>query len=89
MKVRVKYCGGCNPRYDRRAVAKSLAKTLPEAEFLETHMDGPVDFVAVLCGCPSACAAHEDLQGRCGKIVASSEEEAANLEKALEAMLKK
>lgn len=74
-KIRVKYCGGCNPRYDRKAVTEAIRLACPQAEVIERHEDGPVDFVTVICGCPAACASHEELQGRHGKVVISSHEE--------------
>ena len=81
MKVRVKYCGGCNPRYDRRAVTERLRAAFPEDEFIEMGDDeGPFDHVIVICGCPAACASHENLHGAHGKTVVSSEEECAALE---------
>lgn len=56
LKVGIKYCGGCNPYYDRVALFKSI----------EDRLDGYVRFVAtdkadndlilVLEGCKTACA---------------------------------
>lgn len=88
MKVRIKYCGGCNPRYDRKAVVETLRGRFPRTRFIETHEDTPFDLVAVLCGCPAACASHEDLWGLYGKIVASSEEETNAVTAAVNAMMK-
>ena len=82
MKVRVKYCGGCNPRFDRRAVTKRLQSEFLQIEFVETgDGEGPFDYVAVICGCPAECASHEDLSGLHGKTVISSAEERGELEK--------
>lgn len=51
----VKYCGGCNPRYDRAALVKSLearlGQTLPAAEPGRWY-----DEIFVVCGCPARCA---------------------------------
>ncbi|MDR3177218.1 MAG: hypothetical protein LBU06_11905 [Desulfovibrio sp.] len=69
-RVRIKYCGGCNPRYDRTALAAKLRAAFPGLDMPETDEDGgPYDFVAVLCGCPAACAEHEGLEGRAGKML--------------------
>lgn len=84
MKVRVKYCGGCNPRYERRAVTERLKAAFPQAGFVETGDDeGPFDHVAVICGCSAACAMHGDLHGTYGKTVVSSAGESEGLENAL------
>ncbi|MDL2307207.1 hypothetical protein LJC48_04160 [Desulfovibrio sp. OttesenSCG-928-C06] len=72
MIIRLKYCGGCNPRYDRTALAARLGRDLPGARL--THEgEGEFDVVAVLCGCPARCAGHEELRGRLGKIVLADE----------------
>ena len=75
MKVRVKYCGGCNPRYDRKAEVELLRTSFPEAEFVEKDTEGCVEHVVVICGCSTACASHENLHGTFGKTVAASKEE--------------
>ena len=33
MTVAVKYCGGCNPRYDRGAALEKLKKRYPDIKF--------------------------------------------------------
>ncbi len=87
MRVRVKYCGGCNPRYDRKAALERLQAAFPDDTFVATDDGGgPFDHVVVLCGCPAACASHEDLRGRRGKTVVTSEEESLNLEGILRAV---
>lgn len=84
MAVRVKYCGGCNPRYDRRAVTERLRAAFPQTEFVEMGDDeGEFDHVIVLCGCPAACASHEGLRGIHGKTVVDSAEESEKLESIL------
>lgn len=51
----VKYCGGCNPRYDRSAMARrieaELGKPLPSAQPGVQY-----DEVFVLHGCSAQCA---------------------------------
>lgn len=56
MEIGVRYCGGCNPRYDRVALVHQLAQRLPEHRF--TVAEGGKDYAAVLmvCGCLSRCA---------------------------------
>jgi len=68
MRIAIKYCGGCNPRYDRPEVAERLKSDLPHAKVVPA--DGsPADYVVVLCGCRSACAQHAHLIGRHGKSI--------------------
>lgn len=68
MKVGIKYCGGCNPHYERSEIARRLRQDFPEVDLVRA--DAPdVDIVAVVCGCPVACASHEELNAKSGKIV--------------------
>lgn len=84
MVIRLKYCGGCNPRYDRAALAARLGRDLPGARLLNEGA-GEFDVVAVLCGCPAGCAGHEELRGRLGKMVLTDERDYAALLKLCEA----
>ena len=87
MNIRVKYCGGCNPRYDRRAELDRLKTAFPEASFVEMGDDvGPFDHVIVLCGCTAMCAEHEHLHGEYGKTVTASAEDCEQLEGILRAI---
>lgn len=56
MKAAVKFCGGCNPSYDRVEAANKLRRLLGErVEFVAP--DNPaVDGIIVITGCPTACA---------------------------------
>lgn len=54
MKVRVKFCGGCNPRYDRVAAYEVLKE-----KFDLTNEDF-ADYVVVLAGCRVACVKHQN-----------------------------
>ena len=56
MTAALKYCGGCNPRYDRSAAARRLAEAagLP---FLAPARPGETcGTLVVLCGCSARCA---------------------------------
>lgn len=60
-KIGIRFCGGCNPGYDRKKVTEKLADAFPEILF--ENVKASVHYLAVLvvCGCPSACAKTEDL----------------------------
>ena len=74
MRLALKYCGGCNPRYDRSAV-KNEVRSHQDLEIVESPPDGNYDLVLVVCGCPVRCASHRGLSGQHGKLVISSPEE--------------
>ena len=59
--VGVRYCGGCNPRFDRPALLRALAARLPGAEFVPAQSHTPYRAAVILCGCPAACAGRADL----------------------------
>ena len=65
MKRAVKYCGGCNPRYDRVALVHRLeekfGEKIPAANYEEVY-----DELYVICGCTSRCT---DLSGYMAKSI--------------------
>lgn len=87
MRIGVKYCGGCNPRYDRlEFVARLKGELSEEVEWLNASTaEEPLDFVLVVCGCTAACAEHRQLNGAHGKLVIRTQTEYAA---ALEQLLK-
>ena len=56
MTVAIKYCGGCNPRFDRAAAAKRLAADFPGLTVEHARSGTAADLLVVLCGCPARCA---------------------------------
>jgi len=61
MRVGVRYCGGCNPRYDRVAALERLRRRHPEATFFTAAPGVPMDLLLVVCGCSACCASVSDL----------------------------
>jgi hypothetical protein len=56
LKIRVKYCGGCNPQYDRVALVKRIKERLgSRISLLEADGDG-IALVLAVEGCSTACA---------------------------------
>ena len=54
--VGIRYCGGCNPRYDRVALVKRLMSFFPDSEFVPAQKATAYPAVLVVHGCPSRCA---------------------------------
>ena len=54
--VGVRYCGGCNPRYDRAALVHSLEVSFPEVSFEPFRPESAYIAVLAVCGCPVQCA---------------------------------
>jgi len=56
-RVRIKYCGGCNPQYDRVALVEELQTRLGgTVEWVSTDDVDTIDLVLVVQGCDTACA---------------------------------
>jgi hypothetical protein len=54
IKIGVKYCGGCNPAYDRVALVEKIRASLKgEAEFVSPEDKGS-DVVLAVHGCSTA-----------------------------------
>lgn len=60
-EIGVRYCGGCNPVYDRVAVVKRLQKLLPDLSFVNAEPGRPYAAVLIVNGCANACTSTTDL----------------------------
>ncbi|MEJ2023515.1 MAG: hypothetical protein P8Y00_00570 [Deltaproteobacteria bacterium] len=62
-RIGVKYCGGCNPSYDRVALVKRMERDLSdEAEFFPFEARA-LDLILVVCGCETACVETSRFKG--------------------------
>lgn len=61
INIALRYCGGCNPRFDRRALADKLEKQFPQLKLSPFCGGMAYDAALVICGCPAQCAEKEDL----------------------------
>ena len=59
MKIGIKYCGGCNSRYDRTKEVEKLKKQFPQHEFTYQVDTAICDICLLVCGCMTACASPE------------------------------
>jgi len=63
LRIGLKYCGGCNPGYDRVALVKHIQESLHgKAEFVSPESEDIVLILAVQ-GCSTACADLSAFQG--------------------------
>lgn len=56
MKVGLKFCGGCNPDYDRIALVAELRMRLQDKVEFVYDDQNEIDILLVLHGCRRACA---------------------------------
>ena len=61
MKIGIKYCGGCNSRYDRTKEVEKLKKQFPQHEFTYQVDTAICDICLLVCGCMTACVSQERL----------------------------
>ncbi|MBQ1302348.1 MAG: hypothetical protein IIY29_03255 [Firmicutes bacterium] len=56
----IRYCGGCNPHYDRVAFVKRIQEHFDgEAEFEVAQLDKEYEGLFVVGGCTNCCASHK------------------------------
>ncbi len=82
MKVGVKYCGGCNAKYDRKEFLLLLEKDF-NYNFEIAKMDKTYDVIIVLCGCTSCCANHSELKFKFEKILVTCKDDYYMVKKTL------
>ena len=60
-KAALRYCGGCNPRYDRTALVQKFREAFPQMKF--EPFDPAEHYCAclVICGCSVRWAGQADL----------------------------
>jgi 4-hydroxybutyrate CoA-transferase len=82
LNIGVKYCGGCNPRYDRKKFLNDLKKGV-HCNFEMAQLDKVYDMIIILCGCTSCCADYNGLKFRLKKILVKSREDFNEVENLL------
>ena len=74
MKFGVKYCGGCNPKYDRVLIASKFKEYIGCEDSVEPVREGTTyDVVVVLCGCTCACANTQAIKAVYQKVYVTSD----------------
>ncbi|MEG0774886.1 hypothetical protein [Clostridium sp.] len=80
MNFGIKYCGGCNPQYDRVEIATKIKSYTNNEHIVEIVKEGNVyDILIILCGCHCACANHKDIKVIYKKICVTCERDYENL----------
>ena len=69
MTVGIKYCGGCNPRYDRINYVNSITSAFPMHRFLPAKTHETYDALLVICGCHVQCPDISDIHGDKGTLM--------------------
>ena len=84
LKVGIKYCGGCNPGYDRVALADYIKKSLHgRVDFVPLDSDG-IDLVLAVEGCKTCCADLSPFQGKPIHFISQIEDAGKFLQKIID-----
>lgn len=76
MKVGVKYCGGCNPRYERKKLVDRIRQKIGnDFELVLVNEDNVYDFVLIICGCNSCCGNFSHIKTVQGILCLKSEQD--------------
>ncbi len=60
-RIGIRYCGGCNPRFDRVAFKRQIEARFPDDSFEPAGTDAAQRAALVICGCPACCVNVADL----------------------------
>ncbi len=63
LRVGLKYCGGCNPEYDRVAVKNRIEKSLQDKVLFVSPESDDKEMILAIQGCKIACADLSPFQG--------------------------
>ncbi len=58
MKCGVRFCGGCNPRYDRGEIYQRLKNKFPHIQISTAEEGVAYDFLVIIGGCTNCCAGY-------------------------------
>ncbi len=76
LEVGVKYCGGCNPGYDRIKLFKKIFDEIGEGFVFHTAEDNVTyDFLLIISGCPNSCPNSRSIKAKYGFFSLKSEKD--------------
>lgn len=78
MKIGVKYCGGCNPCYERSDIIRWVKRDYPTIEIEAIKEDAFYDICLIICGCREECSDYSYLKKQYDVLVIRSPEEYEN-----------
>ena len=72
MKVGTKFCGGCNPKYDRINALEYMKVQLENYKFSYVKDEEIYDYIVIICGCHAICASHGNIKFTKEKFILKS-----------------
>jgi hypothetical protein len=69
MKCGVRFCGGCNPRFDRGEAYEKIRTQLKDEIEFDYAEDGMLyDVILVIGGCTNCCASYDQYRTKRGVV---------------------
>lgn len=88
MKCGVKFCGGCNPHYQRGDAYRRIKADMPYVDFEYAEEGEQYDHLLVIGGCTACCPAYDQYTVRGDVLKMWSEDHIENIKQKLEDKLK-
>jgi len=73
MRVGLKYCGGCNPEYDRVALVRHIEESLQGRVKFVSPESEDIEILLAVEGCSTACADLSAFQGMEIRVITTIE----------------
>ncbi len=74
VRIGLKYCGGCSPKYDRTQIVDDLKNEFSHRVRFVSYEDPDVDCILIVAGCPTACVDREPFRNIKTIVVTSDED---------------
>jgi len=78
-KVGIKYCGGCNPTYERVEIIQGVKSHFRDQLLFTRHEEKDIDVLIIVNGCSRACAAQNLNQAEVPRYSVTEENDFENL----------
>ncbi len=59
-RIAIKFCGGCNPTYERGDVAQIIKESIPNVRWVSA--DAEADLLIIINGCNCSCAQRPEIE---------------------------
>ena len=90
MNIGIKYCGGCNPKYNRSAFIAGLAAEYKDKIKIEPIKEDVIyDMVIIMNGCSSVCVNISEMKHKDKILSAASEEDFTRIYEEIDKMISK
>ncbi len=71
LKIGLKYCSGCNPKYDRTAKVRFIMDALGDKVEFVNYQAMDADYILLVTSCDAGCAELNRFEGEKARIIAT------------------